>query len=61
MSDSDGENPAPLPKSRPLKLEDFIVEDDGCGKNHANNTSGNNNRFIPKFQQEFGTRKRIKP
>lgn len=50
--------------SRPARLEDFFDDDDAnnCDQNKYNkNNSYNDKNNIPKNQQEFGNRKRIKP
>ena len=52
------------PFSRPARLEDFFDKDDEIPSvtNKNNKHSQNNNKNeIPKNQQEFGNRKRIKP
>ena len=51
--------------SRSARLEDFLDEDeDICiaqNKSNKNHSQNNNQNQIPKNQQEFGNRKRIKP
>ena len=50
--------------SRPVRLEDFFDKDDditNVTNNKNNHHSQNNKNEIPKNQQEFGNRKRIKP
>lgn len=51
--------------SRPARLEDFFDEGDdnaNVTNNQKQNHSHNNNKNeIPKNQQEYGNRKRIKP
>ncbi len=52
------------PFSRPVRLEDFFDEDDHITSptdNHNKHQYHNNKNEIPKNQQEFGNRKRIKP
>lgn len=52
----------PTSFSRPARLEDFFDDDVISQTNHNKHHSHNNNQNdIPKNQQEFGNRKRIKP
>jgi len=54
----------PKPFSRPARLEDFFDEGDditNVTNNQKQNHSHNNKNEIPKNQQEYGNRKRIKP